>query len=161
MSGRIDHHHREKGKWCCCLQTRERCDIPLISWTTHQTTWQDVLWFFFLLSYQWRLNNRAVDKGSAKEESWWKERRAFLKKKNPIFLLLNRGLVHVERLSNQQLTLNKLPTELWWRNLVNNHRLSIQFDAKGAKTCMQCIHIPTELPFCIPPPLVVGYSYLH
>ncbi len=26
-----------------------------------------------------------------------------------------------------------------------------------AKSCMQCVHIPTELPFCIPP-LVVGYK---
>ena len=35
-------------------------------------------------------------------------------------------------------------------------RLSIQIGAKRANTCMQCAHIPTELPFCIPP-LVVGH----
>ena len=32
-----------------------------------------------------------------------------------------------------------------------------KFDGKRAKTCMHCVHIPTELPFCIPP-LVVGYA---
>ena len=39
---------------------------------------------------------------------------------------------------------------------VNKHRPSMQIDAKRAKTCVQCVRIPTELPFCIPP-LVVGY----
>ncbi len=38
---------------------------------------------------------------------------------------------------------------------VNKHRPSMQIGAKRAKTCMQCVHIPTELPFCMPP-LVVG-----
>ncbi len=39
--------------------------------------------------------------------------------------------------------------------LVNNHRLSTQVGAKRAKTCMQRVHVPPELPFCMPP-LVVG-----
>ena len=38
---------------------------------------------------------------------------------------------------------------------VNNRRLSIQIGAKRAKTCIHCVHIPTELTFCIPQ-LVVG-----
>ena len=54
---------------------------------------------------------------------------------------------------NQQCNLNKLPTELRCRNLVNKHRLSIQISPKRAKKCMQ--YMTTELPFCIPP-LVVG-----
>ncbi len=41
------------------------------------------------------------------------------------------------------------------KNFVNKHRLSIQIGARRAKTCVQCVHIPTELPLCIPP-LVVG-----
>ncbi len=56
---------------------------------------------------------------------------------------------------NQQHILNKLPTDLRCRNFVNNHRLSMQIGAKYAKTCMQRVQIPTELPFCIPS-LVVG-----
>ncbi len=56
---------------------------------------------------------------------------------------------------NQQRTLNKLPPELRCRDFFNKHRLSTQIGAKRAKTCVQCAHIPTELPFCIPP-LVVG-----
>ncbi len=36
---------------------------------------------------------------------------------------------------------------------------SIQVGAKLAKTCMNCVHIPTELPFCAPP-LVVGHLEL-
>ena len=59
---------------------------------------------------------------------------------------------------NQQRTLNKLPTGLRCRNFVNKHRLSIQVGAKRAETCMQRVHIPTELPLCIPP-LVVGYEH--
>ncbi len=43
------------------------------------------------------------------------------------------------------------------RICVNNHPLSIQIGGKRAKTCMQCVDIPTELPFCVPP-LVVGFS---
>ncbi len=57
-------------------------------------------------------------------------------------------------LPSQQRTLNKLSTELQCRNFVSKHQLSIQNGAKCAKTCKQCVHIPTEL--CIPP-LVVGY----
>ncbi len=63
------------------------------------------------------------------------------------------------RLPNQQRTLNKLPTELQYRNFVNKHRLSIQIGAKCAKMCAQCVlHIPTELPFCLPP-LLVGWTH--
>ena len=29
--------------------------------------------------------------------------------------------------------------------------------AKQQNTCAQCLHVPTELPFCIPP-LVVGFN---
>ena len=64
---------------------------------------------------------------------------------------------NVDQIPNQQLTLNNLPTELK-KFLVNNHRLSIQIGTKQAKTCMQCLHVPTELPFCIPP-LVVGHDF--
>ena len=32
---------------------------------------------------------------------------------------------------------------------------ALQVGAKRAKTCMQCLHVPTELPLCMPP-LVVG-----
>ncbi len=46
------------------------------------------------------------------------------------------------------------------RSFVNKHRLSIQVGAKRAKTCMHCVHLPTELPFCIPP-LVVGNPASH
>ncbi len=35
----------------------------------------------------------------------------------------------------------------------------MQIGAKLTKNCMQCVYIPTELPFCIPQ-LVVGYSLL-
>ena len=48
---------------------------------------------------------------------------------------------------NQQRTRNKLPTELRCRNFVNMCRLSIQVGAECAKTCVQCVRIPTELPF--------------
>ncbi len=37
---------------------------------------------------------------------------------------------------------------------VTKHRLSIWIGAKRAKTFMQCVHIPTELPFCVSP--IVG-----
>ena len=50
---------------------------------------------------------------------------------------------------NQQRTLNKLPSELRCRDFVYKHRLSIQIDARRAKTFMQCVHIQTELPFSI------------
>ncbi len=63
-------------------------------------------------------------------------------------------------LPNQQRTLNKLPTELRCRNFVYQHWLSIQISAKHAKTCMQCVCTPTDLPFCIPP-LVVGSTHLE
>ncbi len=33
--------------------------------------------------------------------------------------------------------------------------MSIQIGAKRAKMCMQCVHIPNQLPFCTSP-LVVG-----
>ncbi len=49
--------------------------------------------------------------------------------------------------------LDKLPTELQCRNLVSKHRLSIQM-------CMPRVHIPTQLPFCIPP-LLVGHDVLQ
>ncbi len=61
-------------------------------------------------------------------------------------------LLHIP---SQQYILNKLSPELRCRNFVNKHRRSMQIDAKCARTCMQCVHIATELPFCIPP-LVVG-----
>ncbi len=54
--------------------------------------------------------------------------------------------------------LNKLPTEFRRRNFVDKHRLSVQIGAKRAKSCIQCVCIPTELPFCIPP-LVVGCPF--
>ena len=56
---------------------------------------------------------------------------------------------------NQQHTVSKLLTEFRCRNFVNKHRLSIRMGVKRAKTCTQCVHVRTELPFCIPP-LVVG-----
>ena len=56
---------------------------------------------------------------------------------------------------NLQRTLNKLPTELRRKFFVNKHRLSMQIGIKRAKTCVQHVHIPTELPF-YKPPLVVG-----
>ena len=59
---------------------------------------------------------------------------------------------------NQQRTLNKLPSELRCRNFVSRHLLSIQIGTKRAKTCTQCVHILTELPFCTPP-LVVGHHH--
>ncbi len=45
-------------------------------------------------------------------------------------------------LPNQQRTLNKLLTELRYRNFVDNRRLSIKIGAKRAKTCVHalCIH---------------------
>ncbi len=58
---------------------------------------------------------------------------------------------------NQQRTLNKLPTELRCRNFANKHRLSVQIGTKRAKTCVQHVYIPTELPFCMPP-LLVGMA---
>ena len=61
-------------------------------------------------------------------------------------------------LPNQQRTLKKLPPELRRGNFVNKQRLSIQIGTKRAKTCTQCVDIPTELPFCIPP-LVVGFHH--
>ncbi len=64
------------------------------------------------------------------------------------------GSIH---LPNQQRTLNKLPTELRCRNFVIRHRMTIQIGAKRAKTCMQCVHIPTELPFW-KPLFVVGWA---
>ncbi len=57
------------------------------------------------------------------------------------------------KLPNQQRTLSKLSTEIRCRNFITKHR---QFVAKRAKEWMYCVHVPTELPFCIPP-LVVGY----
>ncbi len=53
--------------------------------------------------------------------------------------------------------LNKVSADLRCTNFVNKHRMSVQTGAKRAKTCMQCVHVPTELPLCIPP-LVVGLS---
>ena len=41
------------------------------------------------------------------------------------------------------------------KKLFNKHWLSIKIGARRAKTCMRCVPILTELPFCIPP-LVVG-----
>ena len=46
------------------------------------------------------------------------------------------------------------------RNFVNKHRLSMQIGAKRGKKCLQCVHISTELPFCIPP-LVVGSKFVQ
>ena len=40
------------------------------------------------------------------------------------------------------------------RIFVNNHRLSVQIGARRAKTCMQRVHVPAELPLCMPPLLV-------
>ncbi len=55
--------------------------------------------------------------------------------------------------------LNKLPTELRCGNFVDkHHRLSMQICAQTCKkTCAQRVHVPTELPLCMPP-LVVGQS---
>ena len=39
---------------------------------------------------------------------------------------------------------------------VNKCRLSMQVGAKHANACAQCVRVPTELPFCLPP-LVVGF----
>ncbi len=36
-------------------------------------------------------------------------------------------------------------------------QLNMQIGAKRARTCAQRVHVPTELPFCIPP-LVVGHA---
>ena len=58
--------------------------------------------------------------------------------------------------ANQQCNLNKLLTELRCRNFVNKPRLSVQVGAKRAKTCMQCVYIRTEFPFCTAQ-LLVGY----
>ena len=43
---------------------------------------------------------------------------------------------------------------------VNNRRLSMQIGAKRAKNvyAMHVVHIPTELPFCVPP-LLVGKKF--
>ena len=60
-----------------------------------------------------------------------------------------------EVVPNRQGTLNELPTELRCGNFVTKHRLSIQVGAKRAIMCMQRVHIPTELPFCVTQ-LVVG-----
>ncbi len=56
-----------------------------------------------------------------------------------------------KRQPNQQRTLNKLNKKLRCRNLVHKHQLSTQISAKLAKACVQRAHIPTELPFCMPP----------
>ncbi len=40
------------------------------------------------------------------------------------------------------------------KNFDYKHRLSILIGTKRAKTCMQCKHIPTELPFCTPTSVV-------
>ncbi len=51
---------------------------------------------------------------------------------------------NTERNPNQQRRiLNKLPTELQYRNYVttSKHRLSIQIGAKLAKACMQCVYV--------------------
>ncbi len=56
----------------------------------------------------------------------------------------------VHKAPNQQRTLNRLPTDLRCRNFVTKHRLSIKIGARRVKTCMQCVRIPTELPFCMP-----------
>ena len=50
-------------------------------------------------------------------------------------------------LADQQRTFNKLLPELRCRNFVNKHRLSIQIDAKHAKTCMQCVYGIFQLSF--------------
>ncbi len=46
------------------------------------------------------------------------------------------------------------------KKIVHEHRPSIQMGAKRAKTCVQRVHVPTELPFCVPP-LLVGPSWLQ
>ncbi len=59
---------------------------------------------------------------------------------------------------NQQRTLNKLPTELRRGNFCyqasTGHASRWQIVQKHVT---HCVHLPTELPFCMPP-LVVGYS---
>ena len=53
-------------------------------------------------------------------------------------------------LPNQQRTLNKLLTELRCRNFVTKHRAEhTNRRERCKKTCMQCVHIPTELAPCI------------
>ncbi len=66
-----------------------------------------------------------------------------------------RRRINSDRPPDQQRTLNKVPTELRCRNFVAKHPLGIQIGAKRAKTFIQCVCFPTEIPFCIPP-LVVG-----
>ncbi len=58
-------------------------------------------------------------------------------------------------LPNQQRTLNKLPPELRCGNflLISTDR-ACKSAPKRAKTCTQRVHIPTELPFCMPPSVV-------
>ncbi len=71
------------------------------------------------------------------------------------------SLCSQQAVPNQQPTLNRLASELRCRNFVAKRRLSMQVGAKTrAKTCTQRVHIPTELPLCLPP-LVVGYLLLY
>ena len=70
-----------------------------------------------------------------------------------------RRRINSDRPPDQQRTLNKVPTELRCRNFVAKHPLGIQIGAKRAKTFIQCVCFPTEIPFCIPP-LVVGQEWL-
>ena len=67
--------------------------------------------------------------------------------------------VMVVRRPNQQRTLNRLPTELRCGDFVTKHQLSMQVGARRAKTCTQCVRIPTELQLCMPP-LVAGKQFL-
>ncbi len=58
-----------------------------------------------------------------------------------------RTLSQASRTPTNNAKLNKLPPELQCRKIFDNHRLSMQIGAKRAKTCMQCVYVPTELPF--------------
>ncbi len=62
---------------------------------------------------------------------------------------------------NRQRTLNKLATELRCRNFCRQAPTGHAKSAPKAckKTCLQCVHVPTELPSCMPP-LVVGSTRL-
>ena len=60
---------------------------------------------------------------------------------------------------NQQRALSKLPTELPTRKFLPiSTDLARKSAPKVQKTCAHCVHVPTGLPFCMPP-LVVGQGF--
>ena len=85
---------------------------------------------------------------------WTKDGLTLGKKREKVFRV--RGTVELGHAdpTNNALFMNFRPSsdaELF----VSKLRLSMQIGAERAKTCTQCVYIPTELPFCVPP-LVVG-----